>query len=264
LGPEQAKTRTIGLVWEPAPKLALTIDYYKIDIERAISSPTTTDILDGCYSNAINPALEMNASCALIGRNPINGTFNGVEAKGVQTGLSNLGTQNTSGIDVNVAYRLGAGTFGSIDFSGGYTNVRSYKFRPTPASFERDCLGYYSVACGGPIYKHKFNQRSTWTMGAWSVGYNWRYVSAVAEEPGGTDFLPAFARIPATHYVDMHAVWNVSKMIRLHLSVNNLANKRAPIVGGSIGTATTNSGNTFPQYYDAVGRYVTLGATLKF
>jgi outer membrane receptor protein involved in Fe transport len=208
--------------------------------------------------------------CALIGRNTINGTFNGVESKGIRTALSNLGTQNTSGIDVNVAYGLNAGTFGvdarfgSIYLSGGFNQVQSYKFRPTPTSIERNCLGYYSVACGGPNYKRKFNQRTTWTIGAWSVGYNWRYVSAVIEEPGGTDFLPAFARIEAYHYVDMSAVWNVSKMIRLNVSVNNIANKQAPIVGGSIGTTTTNSGNTFPQYYDAVGRYVTFGATLKF
>jgi iron complex outermembrane receptor protein len=270
LGPEDAKTRTIGFVWEPVPKLALTVDYYKIDIDKAISSPTTTDILDGCYSTTFNPGLAMNTACGLIGRNTINGTFNGVEAKGVRTALSNLGTQNTSGIDVNVGYRLSAGTFGvdarfgSIDLSGGFNQVQSFRFRPTPTSIERDCLGYYSVACGGPNYKRKFNQRTTWTIGAWSLGYNWRYVSAVIEEPGGTDFLPAFASIGAYHYVDMSAVWNVSKMLRLNLSVNNVANKRAPIVGGTIGTTTANSGNTFPQYYDAVGRYVTFGATLKF
>jgi iron complex outermembrane receptor protein len=270
LGPEDAKTRTIGFVWEPVPKLAVTVDYYKIDIDKAISSPTTTDILDGCYSTAFNPGLVMNTVCALIGRNTINGTFNGVESKGIRTALSNLGTQNTSGIDVNVGYHLSAGTFGvdakfgSIDLSGGFNQVQSFKFRPTPTSIERNCLGYYSVACGGPNYKRKFNQRTTWTIGAWAFGYNWRYVSAVIEEPGGTDFLPAFAKIDAYHYVDVSAVWNVSKMIRLNVSVNNIANKQAPIVGGSIGTTTTNGGNTFPQYYDAVGRYVTFGATLKF
>lgn len=36
LGPEEAKTRTVGFVWEPLPKLALTVDYYKIDIGQAI------------------------------------------------------------------------------------------------------------------------------------------------------------------------------------------------------------------------------------
>ncbi|MDB5936619.1 MAG: TonB-dependent receptor [Massilia sp.] len=264
LGPEQAKTRTIGFVWEPVPKLAVTVDYYKIDIDSAISSPTTTDILDGCYNTAFNPGLAMNTACALIGRNTINGTLNGVEANGVRTALTNLGTQSTSGVDVNVAYRLSAGTFGSVDLSGGFNQVQSFKFRPTPASVERDCLGYYSVACGAPTYKRKFNQRTTWTIGAFSLGYNWRYLSGVIEEPGGTDFLPAFAKIDAYHYVDMSAVWNVSKMLRLNISVNNIANKRPPIVGGTIGTTFTNSGNTFPQNYDAVGRYITFGATLKF
>jgi iron complex outermembrane receptor protein len=270
LGPEQAKTRTLGFVWEPALTLALTIDYYKIDIDNAISSPATTDILDGCYSTSLNPGLVQNVMCGLIGRNTINGTFNGIEATGVQTALSNLGTQNTSGIDVNLAYRLNPGgfgvdaKFGSIELSGGFNQVQRFRFRPTPASIERNCLGFYSVACGGPNYKRKFNQRTTWTVGAWSAGYNWRYVGAVSEEPGGTDFLPAFAHIPAYNYVDMNVVWNVSKMLRLNLSVNNVANKQAPIVGGSIGTTSANSGNTFPQYYDALGRYVTFGASLRF
>jgi iron complex outermembrane receptor protein len=259
LAPEEAKTRTIGFVWQPAPTLAVTADYYKIDIDRAISSPTTTDILDGCYGAALNPALEQNAMCRLIGRNPLNGTFNGTEAKGVQTALSNLGTHNTSGVDVNLTYR-----FGDIDLGAGFNQVHSFRFRPTPTSIERNCLGYYSVACGGPNYKRKFNQRTSWTIGAWSLAYNWRYVSAVTEEPGGTDFLPAFASIGAYHYVDMNAAWNVSQALRLMVSVNNVANQRAPMVGASIGTAATNSGNTFPQYYDAVGRYITFGATLKF
>ncbi|MET0856074.1 MAG: TonB-dependent receptor [Telluria sp.] len=270
LGPEEAKTKTLGFVWEPIPKLALTVDYYKIDIEKAVSSPSTTDILDGCYSTAFNPGLTLNAACGMIGRNTINGTFNGVESKGVQTASSNLGTQNTSGIDVNIAYRMSMTTlgmdskFGSLDMSLGVNQVQSYKFQATPASVQRDCLGYYSVACGAPNYKRKFNQRTNWTMGAFSLGYNWRYVSAVIEEPGGTNFLPAYAAIDAYHYVDLSGVWRVSKNLRLNVSVNNLANKKPPIVGGTIGSTGTNSGNTFPQNYDAVGRYITFGASLTF
>jgi outer membrane receptor protein involved in Fe transport len=124
------------------------------------------------------------------------------------------------------------------------------------------------VACNNivsaPVYKRKFNQRTNWTFGAWAVGYNWRYVSSVIEEPGGTVFLPAFASIPSYHYVDLNASWNVTKNVRLVASVTNAANKKPPIVGGSIGGTGPNSGNTFPQSYDAVGRYVTLGASVKF
>jgi iron complex outermembrane receptor protein len=270
LGPEEAKTKTLGFVWEPIPKLALTVDYYKIDIENAVSSPSTTDILEGCYSAALNPSLTPNASCALIGRNTLNGSFNGVQSKGVQTPQSNLGTQNTSGIDVNIAYRMSTTAlgldpkFGSLDMSLGINQVQSYKFQPTPSSLNRDCLGYYSVACGAPNYKRKFNQRTSWNVGAFSLGYNWRYVSAVIEEPIGAVFLPAYSSIDAYHYVDMNAAWRVHKNLRVTVSVNNLGNKKPPLIGSTIGTTGTNSGNTFPQNYDAVGRYITFGASLTF
>jgi iron complex outermembrane receptor protein len=239
-----------------------------------VSTASTTDILEGCYSAAQNPGFTPNEACGMVGRNTINGTFNGNEARGVATPRSNLGAQRTSGIDLNVAYRLAFGKlgldsgWGNLDISMGANQVNSYKFKATPASVERDCLGYYSVACNNivaaPVYKRKFNQRTNWTMGAWSVGYNWRYVSGVIEEPGGTVFLPAFASIPSYSYVDLNANWNISKNIRMNLSVTNAANKKPPIVGGSIGGTGPNSGNTFPQSYDAVGRYVTLGASVKF
>jgi iron complex outermembrane receptor protein len=268
LQPEQAKTKTVGFVWEPVPRLALTVDYYKIDIDHAVSSQTTTDVLDGCYNAAANPGLANNALCGLIGRNPVNGTFDGAASRGVLTALSNLGTQGTSGVDFNVAYKFTAASlglapkFGRFDVSLGLNQVNSFRFQPTPTSLERDCLGYYSVACGPPVYKRRFSQRSNWVVGDFSLGYNWRYVSAVVEEPGGTSFLPAFSSIPAYSYVDVSAAWNVTKMIRLNLSVNNVANKQPPMIGSTI--ATNNGGNTFPQNYDPVGRYFAFGAAMKF
>jgi outer membrane receptor protein involved in Fe transport len=274
LGPESAKTKTIGFVIEPLPRLAISVDYYQIDIADAVSTPSTTDILDRCYSAAQNPGFTLNDACGMVGRNTINGSFNGGESRGVATPRSNLGSHSTSGVDLNVSYRLAASRlgldarYGNFDISLGANQVNRYEFQATPRSVLRDCLGYYSVACNNvvsaPVYKRKFNQRTNWSMGAWSVGYNWRYVSGVIEEPGGTVYLPQFSSIPAYHYVDLNANWNINKNVRVSLSVTNAANKKPPIVGGTIGGTASNSGNTFPQSYDAVGRYVTLGASVKF
>jgi outer membrane receptor protein involved in Fe transport len=120
------------------------------------------------------------------------------------------------------------------------------------------------VACGAPNYEQKFSQRAIWSVGNFVVGYNWRYQSAVIEEPGGTNFLPAYASIKAYSYVDLNASWKASKNIKLSLSVNNAFDKSPPEVGNTIGTTSTNSGNTFPQNYDAIGRFVTVGATFSF
>ncbi|OON64157.1 hypothetical protein B0920_12735 [Massilia sp. KIM] len=274
LGPETAKTKTFGFVLEPLPRLAVSVDYYKIEITEAVSSPSTTDILDRCYSAAQNPGFTVNEFCGMVGRNTINGTFNGNEARGVSTPLSNLGKQSTAGVDLNVAYRLnlsqlGADSrWGSLDLSLGSNFVTEYDYQATPTSVNRDCLGYYSIACNNvvnaPVYKRKFNQRTTWNVGKWSMGYNWRYVSSVIEEPGGTVFLPAFSHISAYNYVDLYANWNVHKNVKLTLSVTNAFDKKPPIVGGSIGGTGPNSGNTFPQSYDVIGRYVTLGASVRF
>lgn len=271
LGPEEAKTKTIGFVIEPLPKLAISLDYYKIDITKAISSPTTTDVLDGCYSTKFNPSLTLNASCALVLRSTANGSFNGTDSKGVVTTTSNLGTQSTAGYDLSVKYQMPMTALGldakhgRLDFGFDLNKTTSFHAQPTPASIDRDCLGYYSVACGDKIvYKNKFNQRTAWTVGEFVFGYNWRYVSGLTEEPGGTNFLPAFAKIDAYSYFDLSAVWNFNKNIRFNLSVNNATNKLPPVVGSTIGSTGTNSGNTFPQYYDAVGRYFSVGATIKF
>jgi outer membrane receptor protein involved in Fe transport len=276
LGPESAKTRTFGFVVEPLPRLAISVDYYKIVISEAISRPASADVLDRCYTAAFNPGFAFNEACAVVGRNPGNGTFNGVASRGVLRPQSNLGRFSTAGVDLNVAYRLNFSQlgmdarYGSLDLGLGanFVNEWAYKANPSLTTVNRECVGYYSVACteiNSTInYKRKFNQRTTWNMGAWSVGYNWRYTSALKEEPGGATFLPAFSSIPSYNYVDLTASWNVLKNVRLTASVTNLTDKKPPIVGGTIGSTATNSGNTFPQYYDAIGRYVTFGASVKF
>ncbi len=272
LGPEVAKTKTLGFVWEPLPKLAVTLDYYQIKITDAVSSLSTSDVLDGCYKN--NPSFALNAYCAIVGRDPATGSFNGIGSKGVQTPLSNSGKQSTSGYDLGVNYKLQAKQmnldpkFGSFDLGFNFTQVQSFQFQGTPTSLDRDCLGYYSVACGNvanaPVYKRKFNQRTTWNVSDFAFGYNWRYVSAVDVEPLAGTFLPAYSHIPAYNYLDLSGVYNYSKNLRFNLSINNAANKKPPIVGGTIGTTAMDSGNTFPQSYDAIGRYITFGASVKF
>lgn len=277
LGPEKAKTKTLGFVFEPLPKLAVSLDYYKIDITEAISSAAISDLLDGCYATKFNPSYAFNAACALIGRNPGNGSFNGVESKGIVRSSSNLGKQSTSGYDFGVNYQLPLSSLGAdpkigrLDLNLALTKVQTYHRQPTPGSIDRDCLGFYSTACGAPNFKTKFTQRATWSIGEFTLGYNWRYLGSAVVEPLANlnakkepVYFPAFSKIDAYNYVDLNASWNFNKQIRLSLSINNATNKQPPAVGATIAGTGVNSGNTFPQSYDAVGRYFNLGATIKF
>jgi outer membrane receptor protein involved in Fe transport len=277
LGPEKGDTLTVGLVFQPqfAKGLAVSVDYWKIKINEQISQPAVDDVLEGCYDTRFNPQLTFNAACALVGRSPSNGTFNGA-APGVFLGLSNLGKIETAGWDLGISYSLPlkdiglSPNLGRVDLSLLASVIDKYNFQPTPTSVVRNCVGYYSVACGtvsegeGPINKTKWNLRANWAVGDWNSSLVWRRLSKVIEEPGGTNFLERYSTIKAYDYLDLGLTWNFSKNLTLNLSVTNLLDKAAPEVGNTIGTTGANSGNTFPQTYDPLGRYWTLGVNLKF
>jgi iron complex outermembrane receptor protein len=264
LNPEEADTTTIGLVWEPefVPGLSVTLDYYKININKAVSSATTNQVIDGCYSATLNPGFNAgNPFCALIARNTTTGSLNG--AAGVITQTSNLGTVDTDGFDLGVNYRLGLKGWGRVDLGLQATKVGKNGFQSLPSVARIECVGLNGPDCGGPTPKIKYSQRATWTMGDLTAGYNWRYVGK-SNIQGAPATLPQYASIKAYNYVDLNFAWQATKNLRVSLAINNASDLQPPVVGANAGTTTTNSGNTFPQWYDVIGRAYSLGATLKF
>ena len=264
LSPEEADTTTIGFVWEPefVSGLSVTLDYYKIKIDKAVSSATTNQVIDGCYTSALNPGLSSsNPFCALIVRNVTTGSLNG--SAGVITQLSNLGEVDTEGYDLGVSYRLGLQSWGRVDLGLQATQVVKNGFKSLPSVARIECVGVNGPDCGGPTAKMKWSQRTTWTMGDFTAGYNWRYLGKSSVQ-GAPATLPQFASIKAYNYVDLNFAWQATKNLNLRLAIANAGDLEAPFLGANVGTTTTNSGNTFPQWYDVVGRAYSFTATLKF
>ncbi|WP_035302694.1 TonB-dependent receptor domain-containing protein [Brevundimonas naejangsanensis] len=271
LGPEEADTWTIGAVWQPSfvPSLRLSLDYYDIKIDKTINSPSLADVMNGCYDKALNPTLAFNDSCKAIQRSAANGSLNGVDAKGVIRPSTNAGNERVSGFDIAGNYRVelsdfGWGDIGRLDLSVNGSILTKHETQATPASVLRDCVGYYSVSCGEPKVKQRWNSRATWTLGDYSASLNWRHLSGVEVEPSNTKWFPDYAQIDSYDYFDLSGRWDITQTVRLTATINNLFDKSPPIVGSQIGTTSANNGNTFPQTYDAIGRYFTFGATLKF
>jgi len=264
LSPEEADTTTIGFVWEPefVPGLSFTLDYYKIQINKAVSSATANQVIDGCYTAALNPGFNAgNPFCGLIVRNVTTGSLNG--AAGVITQTSNLGTVDTDGYDLGVSYRLKLQKWGRVDLGLQATQVVSNGFTSLPSVARIECVGVNGPDCGGPTAKMKWSQRTTWSMGDFTAGYNWRHLGKSSIQ-GAPATLPQFASIKAFNYVDLSFAWQATKNLRMSLAINNAGDLAPPILGANVGTTATNSGNTFPQWYDVVGRAYSLGATLKF
>jgi len=270
LSPEKADTTTLGLVWTPSDHLSVTLDWWDIEINDAISTPLVQDIIGGCYGTVLNPGRDPNHEmCQLIDRNTLTGSIGGggTGARGAILPLSNQGFVQKTGIDLGVrlAHDL-PGTLGGMQYALDLSKVTRDDFQAAPISIVRDCLGYYSTSCT-PSHELRSNLRAIWNVQDVSVTLAWRYFSAIDIEPlaeaDGPYFAP-YRHIPSYSYFDLGVSYNTPWNGKLSLSVNNVFDKTPPVVGNEIGSSYENAGNTFPQWYDALGRYFSFGVSFRF
>ena len=256
LAPEESDTMSYGVVFTPrfAPGLAVTIDYFDIDIEDTISTFGSENTLDACYIN--NDA----AACDRINRNPANGALWVGSGHVIDTNI-NIGSLSTKGYDLNVQYTgLEVGRFGSLAFNLTGTYLDELITEPGPGIEPYDCVGFYSSVCGtpNPEWRHRF--RTSWAT-PWDLdlSFTWRYYGDVV----GFGFNPARIdyELSAESYFDLAANWAVTEKASVTLGINNVLDDN-PSISATVGT--TGNGNTFPQTYDALGRYVFVRARVGF
>lgn len=284
--PEEADTITFGMVWQPSfvPGLALTLDYYDITVDNAISIRPNYDIVDACYNVTRNTTLSAaDADCAIIHRNPVSGKIQGDLIYGIEQITQNIGEVHAEGIDYSVRYGWDIGEWGSIDASLDGTYVMDSSYLPSSDALRVDCVGHYGKQCGlpstvsgstgGPTPEHHFVQRTTWKFGAFDVSYLWRYIAGSTVDPtqGPNSTIPAgfrttgeSAAIPDYNYIDLAASWQVTDWAKLKFGVTNVTDEDAPFVETSTGSTPFNSGNTYPSTYDVLGRVFTVGVQTKF
>lgn len=277
LGTETAKTWTVGVAFQPdaIPGMALTVDYFNIKVEEAVSSPTVGDAIAACFGapSGTNPF----CGSAFISRNPNTGGLDGDPSNtpGLVLAQSNLGTIATDGIDVSLRYNTDVtDMIGlALSFDGTWTNKNL--FQATPTAINRECVGFYSVNCN-PQSEFAFSQRTSVTFDEdYTLSLRWRYLSAVEQEPldiaeNGAAFIGNsplfgdvdFTKIPSESYFDLSFQWDVSENLLFTLTAQNLFDNKPTVVGSDIGSTSFNSGNVYPSSYDAQGRRY--GAAVKF
>jgi len=260
LKPEESDTISYGIVLTPrfAPGLAVTIDYFDINIDSTISTFGSENTLDACYVN--NDA----AACGRIFRNP-NGQLWVGDGHVIDTNI-NIGSLSTKGYDLNANYTgLEVGRFGSLSFNLVGTYIDELITEPGPGLAPFDCVGFYSSSCGtpNPEWRHRF--RTSWqTPWDLDLSLTWRHYSEVVGLTSANNPLPDAnidRKLPAEDYFDLAANWAVTEKASVTLGINNVLDDN-PSISATVGT--TGNGNTFPQTYDAMGRYVFLRARVGF
>ncbi len=116
LVPEVATTKTVGVVLQPRfiPRFAFTVDYWNIDLKKAIQGFGPDTIIADCIANSTASAIA--PSCALIHRDPGGSIW--LTSEGYIRDLpNNIGRIKTDGFDFNGSYSHRLGGFGQLSLS---------------------------------------------------------------------------------------------------------------------------------------------------
>jgi iron complex outermembrane recepter protein len=267
---EKANSWTAGLVIQPrmVPGLALTADYFDIEVKDTINGGLTFNaIMTDCLTTG-NPT-----TCALINRNASGSLFS-TDAGFIDVRNLNVGGLRTKGIDFGAAYsRPLAG--GKINFSMVGTWLKDQEVKTGLDSDganqdgSYDCAEYYGNVCGrpNPEWRHKLRLGYALANGI-GISGQWRYFSSVKNDgllndcdvnPGPTCALavaPANRTINAQSYFDLALTGRFMRMFDVTVGARNIFDRQPPIVGSEVTNSPFGNGNTYPQVYDALGRYL--------
>lgn len=252
LTPEKADTFTAGVVLTPTfiPRLKLSVDYYKIELNNAIIALTPAAIVDRCYNN-ISPQ-----ACSLIIR---GGTDNRITR--VLNGPVNLTSVKTSGIDVEAQYWFPVGAdrinlqalVTYIDNTSIFDGIRLTQLS---GSVEQP-----TVAAVGGNPHWKVNTHVSYVNPGFTLSVAARYVGGGAINRAYTTKDLNVLSVKGRVYFDLQGevtlIENDDNRVALFGSIQNLFNKTPPITGvGGYGTTRA--------LYDTLGRMFTAGVRFKF
>jgi outer membrane receptor protein involved in Fe transport len=263
LTPEKADSITAGVVLQPRflPRFALTVDWFDIKLKNAIGTIGGDTILSQCIATG-DPFF-----CNKIHRDA-QGTI-WLTTNGYTIDINtNVGGISTRGVDVNASYTQPLGGMGSLAFSFVGTWLDKLVTNPL-ADIRYDCAGLFGAQCGTPNPEWRHKARITYTApNGVGLSAQWRYFSAVTNESldADTDLhtpttAPGQARLPAQSFIDLVLTARIGDHYSFRLGANNILDRIPPI---AVTPAPFGNGNTYPQVYDSLGRYVFAGVTLDF
>ncbi len=249
LKPEVSDTYSAGFVFTPEflNGLTLTVDYYDIKVEKAISFLSPEFVLNQCldtgdaqYCNNVKRG--DNNESLWIGSN--------LQTSGYITATNlNIAKYVVKGYDVATTYTFDINDWGSVTLNDLLTYTDTWDQTEIKGTPTEQCLGRWGSPCTGPIFKIRNNLRATWDT-PWRVQLSamWRYQSEAKQNGGNANLAPI-------SYFDLAGQWEINDTATLRAGVNNLLDTKPQLVGGDAGPATDGNGNTFPGAYDVLGLY---------
>ncbi|HEX7011314.1 MAG TPA: TonB-dependent receptor [Steroidobacteraceae bacterium] len=238
LVPEVAQAWTAGITFSPSflPGFDLSVDYYDIEIDNAISTPSTADITAACAAGDAD-------ACARVIRDE-TGTITQVSAV-----AQNIAAFETSGFDIEASYQASLFNLpGSVRLRALATYVNELIF--DSGSNVRDTAGDVGDSVTDGLPKWRANFSIAYLTDVFMVDARVRYV-------GGGKFNDELnivnGDIGGRSYLDLGAELTLNDKYTIFGRVSNVFDKHPPLI-------TT----TYSPHYDVVGRFFTVGARASF
>jgi outer membrane receptor protein involved in Fe transport len=250
LDPEIADTTTFGFVLRPSGMFEgfnVSVDYYRIDLNDAITNLSTANIAGLCNSGN-------TAFCSFF-------TY---DSAGVATSLTapalNLGGFISAGYDVAIDYRrdVGPGTV-EVNFSGTYVDESTVD---TGVGAPVDRGGENGAANFGAVPTFRANFTTTYRTDAWSGS-----LQAVYTSEGNLDNLYNTApnltvtdnSVPAYVVFNLYGSYNLTERVRLFGAIENALDREPVATPYAILNAPV-----YGAYYDKIGRQFSIGLDVRF
>lgn len=230
--PEESESFTAGVVLSPAQieGLSMTVDYWRFKVSNAITRLDAQAGLNNCFAGDVT-------ACETFKITPEGDLSNFTNP------LTNVGDQDTSGIDLNIAYR-----FEGLGLTWNINNDTTWLLK-----FKQDGLDYTNTIDGnfGGYAELRNNFSIQAGQGDWSVTYFNRYI-------GKTEYLADGSRIDAVLYHNIAASYFITDGLSVSLGVKNLTDEEPSRV------ANGSDGGTVPEVFDTIGRQIYGGVSYKF
>ncbi|NHK28928.1 TonB-dependent receptor [Parvularcula flava] len=245
---ETAKTYTLGFVFQPrfVEGLTLSADYWNFEIEEAITTPSSQNIVDACYTAS---SLE-NSFCDLFTRqdNPGSLQFGGFNSLAVQP--INYAKYEVAGIDYAATYDF---ALGSNDFSVAVQATQN------------DTIDYFTDPSDltiidpelGEIQRPEWlgNVFASWQRGPFQLGWQTQYLGEQGlrgvEIENGMEIFGEAGFVDEIFIHDINASYRLDEMTRFYAGINNVADDE-PFV-------TETAYPVSPR-----GRFIFMGVDLTF
>ncbi|HSN71124.1 MAG TPA: TonB-dependent receptor, partial [Steroidobacteraceae bacterium] len=254
---EKADTFTFGVVWEPdfVDRLSLSVDYYDIEVEDAISFVDPSLVVSNCFNgNGGNPNYDPNNEfCQLFGR--FAATSEIADLLEVQ---NNIGGIRTSGIDFQADWGFDIGGAGDIGLNLVASFVNEFERQELEGEPWLDYAGTIGDDPAETIPDYKLTLTGTWGLGPVTTSLRARYIPSMDHEDTVINPNSTIEGVDSIIYLDLSAMWQVTDEFSVRAGVINLTNEDPELYSPSVDS------NTDPSTYDVIGRRYFVNARYRF